>query len=67
MSLNHNACVFGLNPPTNVKIAVPAPSLVPKICVLKSGFSAYFDHEPLKNGVSPSGCGNVVKKLFHLT
>jgi hypothetical protein len=47
-----------------VKIAVPAPSLVPKICVLKSGFSAYFDHEPLKNGAKPSGCGNDVKKLF---
>jgi len=67
MSLNHKDCVCGWKPPKNVKIAVPAPSLVLNACVALSGFSAYTVQFPVKNGVNHAGCGGVVKKLSQPT
>ena len=57
ISVNHNACVCGWKPPRKVKIAVPAPSDVPKMWLPVSGLAAYAPQLPVKNGVRPSGCG----------
>jgi len=60
ISVSQRLCVCGWKPPKNVRIAVPAPSDVPKMCPAVSGFCAYTAHCPVKNGASPAGCGKVV-------
>ena len=67
ISVNQRLSVCGWNPPKKVRIAVPAPSGVPKMWFAVSGFCAYTAHCPEKNGASPAGCGNVVRKLSQRT